>query len=125
MKGDVASYVSKCLTCQQVKIEHQKPGGMLQPLTILEWKWDRVTMDLVLGLPRTLQNHDSIWVIVDRLAKTSHFIPISSRYKVAKLCKLYIDFIVRLHGVPTTIVTDRDARFNIPILERIAKCLGN
>lgn len=76
MKKDIAEYVSKCLTCQQVKAEHQRPAGTLQPLPIPEWKWDHITMDFVTGLPRSHKGNDAIWVIVDRLTKVAHFLPI-------------------------------------------------
>ena len=69
LKKDVADYVSKCLTSQQVKAEHQKPSGKLQPLPIPKWKWERITMDFIAGLPRSRDGYDSIWVIVDRLTK--------------------------------------------------------
>ena len=71
MKREIAEFVSKCLTCQQIKIEHQKPAGLLQPLSIPEWKWERITMDFVTGLPKTQRGHDTIWVIVDRLTKSA------------------------------------------------------
>ncbi|GJW01315.1 putative nucleotidyltransferase, ribonuclease H [Tanacetum coccineum] len=76
MKRDVATFVSKCLTCQQVKIEHQRASGLLQPLEIPVWKWDEISMDFVTGLPRTQRKHDAIWVVVDRLTKSAHFLPI-------------------------------------------------
>ncbi|KAL0383100.1 UNVERIFIED_CONTAM: Transposon Ty3-G Gag-Pol polyprotein [Sesamum calycinum] len=76
MKKDVAEFVAKCMTCQQVKAEHQAPAGKLRPLSIPEWKWEKITMDFVIGLPRTLRKHDAIWVIVDRLTKSAHFLPI-------------------------------------------------
>ena len=82
MKKDVVRFVEKCLTCQQVKAEHQRPAGTLQPLEIPEWKWEQITMDFVSGLPRSPTNHDSIWVIVDRLTKTAHFIPILMTYSM-------------------------------------------
>jgi len=84
---------------------------MLQSLDIFEWKWDSITMDFVVGLPRTIQKFDSIWVIVDRLTKFAHFLPINIRYPLEKLTKLYIREIVRLHGVLTSIVSDRDPKF--------------
>ena len=74
MKKDVADFVVKCLTCQQVKAEHQKPIGTLQILDIPKWKWDKINMDLVKGLPRTIKGFDTIWVIVDKLTKTAHFL---------------------------------------------------
>ena len=76
MKRDIAEFVSQCLVCQKVKIEHQKPSGQLQPLEIPEWKWESISMDFVIGLPRTSSGYDSIWVIVNRLTKSAHFIPI-------------------------------------------------
>ena len=74
MKRDVARYISKCAMCQQVKIEHQRLGGLLQSLPIPEWKWDHITMDFVSGFPRTARGHNSIWVIIDRLTKSAHFL---------------------------------------------------
>ncbi|XP_072084528.1 uncharacterized protein [Arachis hypogaea] len=76
MKNDVATVVCKCLTCQKVKIEHQKPSGMLQPLEIPQWKWEGIVMDFVTGLPRTRLGFDVVWVIMDRLTKSAHFLPI-------------------------------------------------
>ena len=76
MKNDVANFVVACLTCQKSKIEHQRPGGMLIQLDIPVWKWDSISMDFVTHLPRTLRKHDYVWVIVDRLTKTTHFLPI-------------------------------------------------
>ena len=106
LKKDVADYVSKCLTCQQVKVEHQKPSGKLQPLPILEWKWERVTIDFVVGLPRSRDGYDSIWIIVDRLTNSAHFLPVKATYFVAKLAKLYVKHIVCFHGVPISIASN-------------------
>ena len=76
MKTDVADYVASCLVCQKAKIEHKRPGGTLEPLEIPQWKWDSISMDFVTHLPRSVRGHDSIWVIVDRLTKCAHFLPI-------------------------------------------------
>ena len=111
MKREIAEFVSKCLTCQQIKIEHQKPAGLLQPLCIPEWKWERITMDFVTGLPKTQRGHDAIWVIVDRLTKSAHFIATNNTYSLERYVRLYVDEIVRLHGAPVSIVSDRDPRF--------------
>ncbi len=111
MKRDVAEFVSNCLTCQQLKAEHQVPAGLLHPLPMPELKWERITMDFVMGLLRTQKSHDAIWVIVDRLTKFAHFLPIRMDYSLERLAKLYIDEIVRLHGVPVSIVSDKDPRF--------------
>jgi len=85
MKKDIADYVTRCLTCQQVKVEHQVPSGLLQPINIPKWKWDRITMDFVSGLPLTQKKHDAVWVIVDRLTKSAHFLPVRTDYSLEKL----------------------------------------
>jgi hypothetical protein len=98
-------------TCQRVKAEHQTPVGLLQPLKILEWKWEEIGMDFIVGLPRTQAGYDSIWVIVDRLTKVVDFIPAKMTYSGAKLAELYMSRIVCLHGVPEKIVSDRGSQF--------------
>jgi hypothetical protein len=84
MKREAARYVSECDTCQKVKADYMKPGGLLQPLNIPEWKWDDISMDFIVGLPMTARKFDSISVIVDRLSKSAHFIPINTNYNVQK-----------------------------------------
>ena len=98
MKRDIVKYVTRCMTCQQVKAEHQKPAGTLQPLPIPEWKWEHITMDFVVGLPCTQSGYDAIWVVVDRLTKSAHFLPIRIKYPVEKLARIYVSEIVRPHG---------------------------
>ncbi|KAA0026228.1 ty3-gypsy retrotransposon protein [Cucumis melo var. makuwa] len=117
MKREVAEFVSKCLVCQQVKAPRQKPAGLLQPLSVLEWKWENVSMNFIIGLPRTLRGFTMIWIVVDRLTKSEHFIPGKSTYTASKWAKLYLTEIVRLHGVPVSIVSVRDARFASKILK--------
>ncbi|KAK4389603.1 Transposon Ty3-G Gag-Pol polyprotein [Sesamum angolense] len=124
MKKDVAEFVAKCMTCQQVKAEHQAPAGKLRPLSIPEWKWEKITMDFVVGLPRTLRKHDTIWVIVDRLTKSTHFLPIRLGDSLDKLAELYVSEIVRLHGVPVSIVSDRDPRFTSRFWGSLQGALG-
>ncbi|KAL0562084.1 hypothetical protein IC582_002534 [Cucumis melo] len=111
MKREVAEFVSRCLVCQQIKAPRQKPAGLLQPLSIPEWKWKNVSMDFITGLSRTLRGFTVIWVVVDRLTKSAHFVPGKSTYTASKWAQLYMSEIVRLHGVPVSIVSDRDARF--------------
>ena len=89
-------------------MKYQKPTGLLQPLPILEWKWDNISMDFVSVLPRTTKGYDAIWVIVDRLTKSAHFLPIKKTYSLSRLVKLFVKEVVRLHGVPFSIVSDRD-----------------
>ncbi|GJS95841.1 putative reverse transcriptase domain-containing protein [Tanacetum coccineum] len=103
MKANIATYVSKCLTCAKVKAEHQKSSGLLQQPEIHVWKWERITMDFITKLPRTPSGYDSIWVIVDRLTKSAHFIPMNEKYKMEKLTRLYLKEIVCRHGVPISV----------------------
>ncbi|KAL0346347.1 UNVERIFIED_CONTAM: hypothetical protein Scaly_1650700 [Sesamum calycinum] len=88
MKKDVAEFVAKCMTCQQVKAEHQASAGKLRSLSIPEWKWKKITMDFVVGLPCTLRKHDAIWVIVDKLTKSAHFLSIRLGDSLDKLAEL-------------------------------------
>ncbi|KAJ9539320.1 hypothetical protein OSB04_032053 [Centaurea solstitialis] len=125
MKRSIANYVEKCLTCLKVKIEHQRPYGQLQSLDIPVWKWEDITMDFVTKLPRTLKGSDAIWVIVDRLTKTAHFLPIKETYALKKLAKIYINEIVSRHGVPLSIVSDRDRRFTSNFWQSFQKELGS
>ncbi|GKB66292.1 putative reverse transcriptase domain-containing protein [Tanacetum coccineum] len=111
MKKDIAMYVSKCLTCLKVKAEHQRPSDLLQQPEIPEWKWEGITMDFMTKFPRTSSGHDTIWVIVDRLTKFAHFQPMREDYKMDRLARLYLNEIVARHGVPISIISDRDSRF--------------
>jgi len=111
MRKEVAGYVAKCSICQQVKVEHQKPARLLQPLPIPEWKWEMITMDFMLGLPRGKRGNDAIWVIVDRLTKSALFLPVKMTDPIDKLAKMYVNEVVRLYGVPISIVSHRDPRF--------------
>ncbi|KAL0543865.1 hypothetical protein IC582_018970 [Cucumis melo] len=124
MKREVAAFVSKCLVCQQVKAPRQKPAGLLQPLSIPEWKWENVSMDFITGLPRTLRGFTVIWVVVDRLTKSAHFVPGKSTYTASKWAQLYMSEIVRLHGVPVSIVSDRDARFTSKFWKGLQTAMG-
>ncbi|KAL0282787.1 UNVERIFIED_CONTAM: hypothetical protein Sangu_2931800 [Sesamum angustifolium] len=101
------------MPCILVKAEHQAPAGKFQPLSIPEWKSEKITIDFIVGLPRTLRKHDAIWVIVDRLTKPAHCLPIRLGDSLGKLAELYVSEIVRLHGVPVSIVSDRDPRFTL------------
>ncbi|GKD02739.1 putative nucleotidyltransferase, ribonuclease H [Tanacetum coccineum] len=110
-KKDVVEFVTKCLTCQQVKIEHKRASGLLQQLEIPIWKWKNITMDLVTGLPKMLRKNDLIWVVVDRLTKSAHSLAIRERYSASKLAEIFQKEIISLHGTPVSIVSDRDPRF--------------
>ncbi|WVZ52960.1 hypothetical protein U9M48_003958 [Paspalum notatum var. saurae] len=119
MKRAVAEYVAICDTCQRVKAEHQRPAGLLQPLKVAEWKWEEITIDFIMGLPRTQKGYNSIWIVVDRLTKVAHFIPVNTTYSGAKLAELYISRIVCLHGVPKTIISDRGSQFTSRFWEQL------
>ena len=123
MKKDVAQFVSACRICQKAKVEHQRPGGILQSLEVPVWKWDRISMDFVTHLSRTFRGHDTIWVIVDRLSKSAHFLAMNLRMSMTKLAQLYIKEIVRLHGVPSSIVFDSPA-VHVSVLENATECDG-
>src|SRR5438034_7431599 len=124
MKADIAAFVARCDICQRVKAEHQKPAGLLQPVPIPMWKWDEIGMDFIVGLPRTQRGNDSIWVIVDRLTKVAHFIPVKSTYRGDKYAELYIQHILRLHGVPKRIVSDRGPQFTSYFWRSLHNALG-
>ena len=124
MRRDIADYVRKYDTCQQVKFEHRKPGGLLKPLDILEWKWDNISIDFVEGLPLTKRNHNSIWVIMDRLTKVGHFIPTRNDLSVEELGQIYIDQVFRYHGAPSEIVSDRGPQFTSHLWRSMQRALG-
>lgn len=124
MKADIALYVSKCLTCSRVKAEHQKPSGLLTQPELPVWKWERITMDFITKLPRTASGCDTIWVIVDRLTQSSHFHAISENESIDKLGRLYVKEIVSRHGVPISIISDRDSRFTSNFWQSLQTALG-
>nr|CAH67706.1 H0512B01.1 [Oryza sativa] len=124
MRREIAEYVALCDVCQRVKAEHQKPAGLLQPLKIPEWKWEEIGMDFITGLPRTSVGHDSIWVVVDRLTKVAHFIPVKTTYTGHKLAELYMARVVCLHGVPKKIVSDRGSQFTSKFWQKLQSELG-
>jgi hypothetical protein len=118
MKRAIAEYVALCDNCQRVKAERQRPAG-LQTLKIPKWKWEEISMDFIVGLPKTQGGYDSIWVIVDHLSKVAHFIPVKTTYKGSKLAVLYIARIVCLHRVPKKIVSDRGTHFTSKFWEKL------
>ncbi|KAD4178689.1 hypothetical protein E3N88_27280 [Mikania micrantha] len=124
MKKDIALFVAKCLTCSKVKAEHQRPSGLLEQPEIPMWKWENIAMDFITKLPRTSKGHDSIWVIIDRLTKSAHFLPIREDDRVEKLARIYINEIVSRHGVPLSIISDRDGRFISRFWQSLQSNLG-
>lgn len=124
MRREVAEFVAKCLTCQKIKIDHRKPGGLLQPLEVPEWKWESISMDFVTGLPPTLKGSNTVWVIVDRLTKVARFIAMKNTWTMEQMANAYVKEIVRLHGVPKSIVSDRDTRFQAHFWKRLQEAFG-
>jgi hypothetical protein len=111
MKREITEYIAKCMECQKVKAEHRHLTGLLHPFPIPEWKWEVVTMDFITGLARTSKQHDSIMVVVDNLTKDAHFIPLKTTHKAADVVDIFLKEVVRLHGIPKTIVFDRYPKF--------------
>jgi len=124
MKREITEFVSNYGICQQVKIEHQKPAGEFQSLSILEWKWEDISMDFVTGLPRGKKGNDAIWVIVDRLTKSALFLPMKMTDLVDKLAKLYVNEVIRLHRVLVSIISDRDPRFTSRLWPSLQRVMG-
>nr|GEZ15974.1 putative reverse transcriptase domain, ribonuclease H-like domain, aspartic peptidase domain protein [Tanacetum cinerariifolium] len=124
MKADIATYVSKCLTCAKVKAEHQRPSGLLVQPKIPEWKWDNITMDFVTKLPKSSQGYDTVWVIVDRLTKFAIFTPIRETDHIDKLARIYLKEVVTRHGIPVSIICDRDPRFASNFWRSLQNTLG-
>nr|GEV75587.1 putative reverse transcriptase domain-containing protein [Tanacetum cinerariifolium] len=124
MKKNIALYVSKCLTCLKVKAKRQRPFGLLQQPEIPKWKKERITMDFITKLPRTSSGHDTIWVIVDRLTKSTYFLPIREAYKMDRLARLYLNKIMARRGVPISIISDRDSCFTSRFWQSMQEALG-
>ncbi|GJT81268.1 putative reverse transcriptase domain, ribonuclease H-like domain, aspartic peptidase domain protein [Tanacetum coccineum] len=124
MKAIIAEYVGKCLTCSRVKAECQKPSGLLVQPEIPAWKWERITIDFITKRPKTSNGHDTIWVIVDRLTKSAYFIPTQETDSMETLIRLYIKEIVSQHGVPISIISDRDSHFTSRFWQSLQNALG-
>ncbi|GKD76701.1 putative reverse transcriptase domain-containing protein, partial [Tanacetum coccineum] len=124
MKADIATYVSKCLTCAKVKAEHQRPSGLLVQPEIPQWKWDNITMDFITKLPKSSQGYDTIWVIVDRLTKSAIFVPMRETDPMERLARMYLKEVVTRHGIPVSIICDRDPRFASNFWRSLQKALG-
>ncbi|GKC72193.1 putative reverse transcriptase domain-containing protein [Tanacetum coccineum] len=123
MKAKIATYVSKCLTCAKVKAEYQKPSGLLVQLEIPQWKWENITIHFVTKLPKTATGQDTIWVIVDRLTKSAHFLHMREDDSMEKLTRQYLKEVVLRHGVPVSIISNRDSRFTSHFWQSLQKAL--
>ena len=102
----------------------QVPSGLLNPLPIPQWKWDNITMDFVSDFPLTQRKHDVVWVIVDRLTKSAYFLPVRLYYSMDRLAELYVSEIVKLHGIPLSIVSNRDPRFTSRFWKELQSAFG-
>jgi hypothetical protein len=124
MKRETARYVFECDTCWKVKADYMKPRGLLQPVSIPEWKWDDISMNFIMGLPLTARKFDSIWVIIDQLSKSAHFIPVHTNYNIKKYAGIYIAHVLCLHGVSKTIISFRGSQFIARFWEQLHVSLG-
>ncbi|GKC47104.1 putative reverse transcriptase domain-containing protein [Tanacetum coccineum] len=123
MKAEIVTYVSKCLTCARVKVECQKPSGLLVQPVILVWKWENITMDFVTKLSKTSSGQDAIWVIVDRLTKSAYFLLMKETDSMEKLTRQYLKEVVSRHGVLVLIISDQDSKFTSHFWQSLNKAL--
>jgi transposase InsO family protein len=124
MKRDVVHFVTKFLECQQVKAEHHHPTCLLQPHDVLMFKWEVISMDFVVGLLLTSHRHNAILVIVDKLTKSAHFIPIRDTYDVTDVAHVFLSEVIRFHRIPKKIISDRDSRFTSRFWTSLQSMLG-
>jgi hypothetical protein len=124
MKREIVEYIDKCLECERVKGKHRHPDGLLQPLPIPKWKWEVVTMDFILGFPRTSKQHDAIMVVMEKLTKASHFIPMKVTHKETNVVDIYIREVEQFHNIPKTIVSERDPKFTSNVWRGLLKGFG-
>src|SRR4051812_5516213 len=125
MKQDIARYVDECDVCRRVKADHQSPAGTLQPLSIPEWKWDKIEMDFVTSFPRSQRGHVAIFVVIDRFSKVAHFLPVKETISTSQLADLYVSRIVSLHGIPLEISSDRGNIFTSRFWDSFQEAMGN
>jgi hypothetical protein len=117
MKHDITKCIVECDICGRVKVDHLRTPDFLQPFPVPVWKWEDISIYFITGLPRISKGHDSIWIIVDRLTKSAHFLPEDTRYTATQYAKLYFDRIVTLYGVPLTIVSNHGVSFYVVFLD--------
>ena len=102
---------NRCQYCQQVKAEHQHPADLLQPLPVPEWKWETISLDFITGFPKNHKHNDSIMVVINKLSKSAHFIPVKSTFKAINIAEIFMKESFRLHGIPKMVISDRDVKF--------------
>jgi hypothetical protein len=119
LKGETKKYLARCQYCQQVKVEYQHPVGLLYPLPVPEWKWDTISMDFIIGLPKTQKHNDSIMVVIDKLSKSTHFILVKSTFKSINIVEIFMKEIFRLHGIPKMVISNRGVKFTSPFWKEL------
>jgi hypothetical protein len=124
MKAYIVNYVARCLECQLVKVEHRHPARLLQPHTIPESKWEVILMDFIVGFPLMARRHDLNFVVVDTLTKSDHFIPVRMMHQAPDIDRVFISDIVRFHGVPKSIISDRGSMFTGRFWTSFQEALG-
>jgi hypothetical protein len=124
IKHNVVNFVARCLEFQQVKANHHHPTGLLQPHDIPMSKWEVISMDFVVGFPLTSHRHNAILVIVDKLTKSAHFIPVRDTYNVTDVDQVFLSEVICLHGIPKKIISDRDSRFTSRFWKSLQLALG-
>ncbi|MCO5581490.1 hypothetical protein L7F22_035375 [Adiantum nelumboides] len=124
MKRDIPAYVSKCVVCQKTKFDRGKQPGLLQPLPIPDSPWESISMDFIFGLPKSIHGNTGIWTIVDRFSKQAHFIPVKKTIKAHQMATLFISQIFKYHGLPSSIVSDRDPRMTSNFWKGLFENLG-
>ena len=123
MRKDVKRFVDECVVCQSTKYSTQKPAGLLQPLPVPSQVWEDVSMDFITGLPQS-RGYTTIMVVVDRLSKYAHFAPLPTRFDALRVAQLFVNTVVRHHGFPKTLISDRDSVFLNAIWEEIMRLSG-
>jgi hypothetical protein len=124
MKADIVNYVARCLECLEVKAKHRHPIGLLRPHAIPESKWEVISMDFIVELPLKARRHDSIFIVVDTLMKSAHFIPMHTMYQAPNIAIVFISEIVRLHGIPKKIISDQGSVFTGQFWTSFQEALG-
>lgn len=123
MHKHIKEFVATCMTCQRNEVEHLKPAGLLQPLPIPQHVWSYISMDFIEGLPYS-QGKNVIFVVVDRFSKYAHFVPLSHPYTAPTVAHVFFDNIFKLHGLPESIVCDRDVTFTSTFWKELFRLSG-
>ncbi|GJP52565.1 hypothetical protein CLOM_g11667 [Closterium sp. NIES-68] len=124
MADNVQNFITSCTTCQRMKSSKQKKAGLLQPLPVPKQPWQVVSLDFITGLPPTTSGHDAILVVIDKFSKMGHFIPTHTTARTEETAQLFVRYIISQHGIPTTLISDRDPKFTSKFLKELMSLLG-